>query len=95
MDCAIDDYWLRVLQNTTIEEVTTCMTLCLGDTEVGGIRANIEDLVRSPIFYFCIRVHPHVVKELDHMRKGFFSWALFCAAIADNAMRMVGLTACA
>ncbi len=45
MDCAIDEYWLSVLQNTTKEEVTSYTTSCLGSTEVGGIRVYIKDYV--------------------------------------------------
>ncbi len=95
MDCAIDKYRLRVLQNTTKEEITSCMNLCLGGTEVGGIRVYVEDHVGSPIYEFFIKVCPHVVKELVHTCKGFFSWGTLLCAIADNAMRMVGSTACA
>ncbi len=79
MDLAIDEYWLRVLQNTTKDEVTSCTALRLGGTEVGGIRVYVEDHVRSSISDFCIRVHPHAVKELVHTHKGFFSWGtLLC-----------------
>ncbi len=70
-------------------------SLCLGGTEVGGIRVYVEDHVGSSTSDFCTRVHPHVVKVLVHTRKGFFSGALCCAAIADEDIRMVGLTACA
>ncbi len=74
MDCTIDYYQLRVLQNTTKEEVISCTTLCLGGTEVvGGIRVYIEDHVKIPISDFCIGVHPHVVKKLVYTHKGFFS----------------------
>jgi hypothetical protein len=79
MNCAIDDYQLSVTWITTKEEVTSCTISCLEGTEVGGIRVYIEDHVGSPISDFCIRVHPHVVKELVHTCKGFFSWGtLLC-----------------
>ncbi len=78
-DCTIDDYWLRVLQNTTKEEVTSCRTSCLGGTEVGRIRVYIKNHVWGPISDFRIRVRPHVVKELAHTCKGFLSWGtLLC-----------------
>jgi hypothetical protein len=73
MDCAIDESWLRVSRNTTKEEVISCTTLCLGGTEVEGIRVYVEDHVGSSISDFCIGVRPHVVKELVHTREGFFN----------------------
>ncbi len=53
----------------------------------------IEDHVGSPIPDFCIGVHPLVVKKLAHTAWVSSVGALCCAAIADNAMRMVGLVA--
>jgi hypothetical protein len=85
--------WLRVLFNTTQEEVTSCAVLCLEGTEVGGIRVYVEDYVGSSTSDFCIGVCPHIVKELVHMQEVSSVGALCCAAIADTAMRMVGSTA--
>jgi hypothetical protein len=45
IDCAIDEHWLSVLQNTIKEEVIACTTSCLGGPEVGGIRVYVEDHV--------------------------------------------------
>ncbi len=79
MDCTIDEYWLRVSQNTTKEEVISSMTSCLEGTEVGGIRVYVDDHVGSSMSDFCIGVHPHVVEELVQTHEGFFSWGtLLC-----------------
>jgi hypothetical protein len=73
MDCAIDNDWFVVLWNTTKEEIASCMTSCLGGTEIGGIRVYIEDHVGSTVSDFCIRVCSHVVKELVDTSKCLFS----------------------
>jgi hypothetical protein len=47
MDCTNDEYWLGVLQNTAKEKVTSCKTLCIGGTELGGIRVYVKDHIGS------------------------------------------------
>ena len=55
------------------KKTTSCMTLCLGGTEVEGIQVYIQYHVRRSVSDFCIWVCPYVVKELVDAHKVFFS----------------------
>ena len=43
MDCTINDDWFGVSWNASKEEIASCTTTCLGDTEIGGIGVYVED----------------------------------------------------
>ncbi len=73
MDCIIDNDWFGISWNTTKEEIASCMTSCLGGTEIEGIGVYVEDHVGSSVSDFCIGVRLHVVEELVYTSECLFS----------------------
>ncbi len=73
MDSAIEFDWVAINGYAAKEKIDTGMAMCARCREIWGIRIDIKDHIRGAVAALCIRMSPHVGKELFDSLLGVLS----------------------